>query len=365
MNDTQMKTVLITGSGGLVGSAAVKFYAERGWNVIGIDNNMRQKFFGLDGNIMPTLVAQSAVYDNYEWLNCDINDSIDALTHKIHKNIARRNVGPLVHIIHAAAQPSHDKAAEIPFVDFDVNARGTLNILELVRREFPAASMAVLSTNKVYGDNPNRLVMHHDDKRFHITETIDGFTPAFGFNESFAVDQCLHSLFGVSKLAADMYAQEYGKYFGLNIGVFRGGCLTGPNHASAELHGFLSYIVKCALTDRSYTIFGFDGYQVRDQIHSYDVVNALFHYLNAPRPGRVYNIGGGLENSASIREIIELIELKTGKKLVYSYSEQNRMGDHKVYYTDMRRFKLDYPAWMMTYTLNDILDDIIKAHEHG
>lgn len=356
-----MKTVLVTGSGGLIGSAAVKFYAEMGWLVIGIDNNQRKEFFGADGDVSETIQVQRALYKNYEPMHVDIMSDYNVIDYWIRQALKQHGATNVHHIIHAAAQPSHDKAADIPKTDFMVNAYGTFNMLELLRNCYPDASFAFLSTNKVYGDRPNTLNLFEGPDRYEIDDVDEGWTCELGFNERFSIDQSKHSLFGASKVAADVYVQEYGRYFGLKTGVFRGGCLTGPNHASAELHGFLSYIVKCALDDRPYTIFGYKGKQVRDQIHSYDVINALYHFLQAPRPGEVYNIGGGYANSASILEVVSYIKQKTGKELNYTYSETNRVGDHIVYYTDMSKFTWHYPDWKMEHSLDSILDDIIAA----
>jgi len=351
--------VLVTGSGGLIGSEAAFHWLKLGHEVCGIDNNMRKEFFGEKGDTS-SVVEKLNSFDNYTHWKNDIRDreAIDRIISDIKPDV----------IIHTAAQPSHDKAASIPFEDFDTNAVGTLNLLEAARRHTPDVVFIHVSTNKVYGDGPNRVPMIEGEKRFDINLLKESeFTrrgaqwgvSGNGFKENFPIDNCLHSLFGASKVAADIMAQEYGKYFGMNVGVFRGGCLTGPQHAGVELHGFLSYIVKCAMNGTPYTIFGYKGKQVRDQIHSADVISAFEHFIANPRQGEVYNLGGGKYNSASILEVIDLIEELTGKRLNYTYTDQNRIGDHICYYTDMSKFKSHFPEWEIKYSLKEILREII------
>ena len=351
--------VLVTGAGGLVGSEAVKFFAQEN-AVFGIDNDMRKDFFGAEGSVKENLDELSNI-ENFTNYYVDIRNAGEV-------NFVFKLCKPDV-IIHCAAQPSHDKAASIPILDFEVNANGTLNLLEATRNFCPDAVFIHVSTNKVYGDGPNLVQLDEEEKRFDFARKfmsndeskMNGYSHN-GFNENFSIDQCMHSLFGASKLAGDVMAQEYGRYFNMNVGVFRGGCLTGPKHAGVELHGFLSYIVKCAMTDRHYTIFGYKGKQVRDQIHSTDVISAFNEFIKNPKKGEVYNIGGGKENSASILEIIDMIEELSGKRLNYTLSEKNREGDHICYYTDLRKLKSHFPTWKLTKTLKDIIEEIIEVH---
>lgn len=273
-----------------------------------------------------------------------------------------RKNAPFDLVIHTAAQPSHDWAAREPFTDFDVNAVGTLNLLESFRLYSPENVFIFTSTNKVYGDNPNKAKLIELEKRYDFApeQTISGITNK-GINEEMSLDDCKHSLFGASKVAADVLAQEYGKYFGLNVGVFRGGCLTGPQHSAVELHGFLAYLVDCAIKGRQYTIFGYKGKQVRDQIHSFDVVNAFWHFYQNPRKGEAYNIGGTRKNAISILETIDLLEKEFDLHLDFGYSEKNRAGDHICYYTDMSKFISHYPEWSITKDLVAITDEIVRA----
>lgn len=340
--------IIITGAAGLIGSEAVKFYAKKGWNVYGIDNNMRKTFFGEKGSVEKNIKNLIAKFKNFKHFNVNIVNQfkIEELFEQIKPNA----------IIHCAAQPSHDKAASIPILDFEVNARGTINLLEATRKHCNSASFVHVSTNKVYGDAPNNLNLIEKEKRYDFADELY----SFGIDEKFTIDQSKHSLFGASKLSADIIAQEYGRYFNMNVGVFRGGCLTGPQHAGVELHGFLSYIVKCALSNSHYTIFGYKGKQVRDQIHCADVVSAFDCFIQEPRQGEVYNIGGGKENSASILEVIDMIEDVTGKTLSYTYSDTHREGDHICYYSDMRKFKNHYPAWKKMYNLERIIKEMVS-----
>lgn len=342
-----MKKILITGSGGLIGSEASLFYLNKGYTVIGVDNDMRQKFFGKNGSVRNNIESLKK-FENY--IHCEIDIRCKKSVFEVFKKYQPENV------IHCAAQPSHDKATQIPFLDFEVNANATLNLLVATHKYSKNSGFVHVSTNKVYGDKPNSLKLKETEKRFDFQNYKNGI------DESLSVDQSKHSFFGASKLAGDIIAQEFGRYYDMNVGVFRGGCLTGPNHAGVELHGFLSYIVKCAMTNKHYTIFGYKGKQVRDQIHSYDVISAFDCYLKNPRPGEVYNIGGEKDNSASILEIIDMIEKKSGKKLDFSYSEENRIGDHICYYTDMTKFKSHYPDWKKKYNLESILDEILEKY---
>ena len=344
-----MKYCLVTGSGGLVGSESVRFFCNNGYNVIGIENDMRHYFFGTStGSVTDELIG------NYK--GNFIHKAVDIRNKSALEEIFSEYKTDIECIIHCAAQPSHDWAAKEPHTDFEINAMATLNLLELTRCYTPKASFIFMSTNKVYGDTPNNLPLTELETRYEITGEKNSI------DESMSVDQCKHSIFGVSKLAADMMVQEYGRYFGLNTVVFRGGCITGPNHQGAKLHGFLSYIVKCIVNDEHYSIFGYKGKQVRDNIHAYDLVNAFWNYHKNPKPGAVYNIGGGRENSLSILETIELVNTLTGKSWKnYEYCEEARSGDHIWYITDLSKFKKDYPEWSITYSIRRILEDILSA----
>jgi CDP-paratose 2-epimerase len=341
--------ILVTGSSGLIGSEAVTFFDELGNEVIGVDNNMRRIFFGEHGDTTWNRNRLLASTKNFKHTELDIRD--------------RGNVFRFFEdnkfdaIIHCAAQPSHDKAAEIALMDFDVNAVGTINLLEATRQNSPEAVFIHVSTNKVYGDSPNELPLKELETRWEYADPKD----YNGINEECRIDRTLHSLFGASKTAGDVMAQEYGKYFGMKVGIFRGGCLTGPSHSGVELHGFLSYLVKQIVTGGSYTIFGYKGKQVRDQIHSYDVVRAFEEFINNPRPGEVYNLGGGRSNSASMLECIKMVEDMTGKKLNYTYTDQNRTGDHICYISDLTKLKNHFPNWGITKSLPQICEEIIQA----
>ena len=346
------RCVLITGSSGLIGSEAVAYYARQGCEVHGIDNNMRAQFFGPGGDTTPNLTRLLRECPNFTHHNEDIRTSV--LLFQRH---------PFDLIIHCAAQPSHDWAARAPEADFSVNATGTLVLLEAVRKHCPDATFVFMSTNKVYGDNPNRLPLVELSTRWAIDPTDPYFQ--HGIDETMSVDQTKHSLFGASKLAADVLVQEYGRYFGMNTVCFRGGCLTGPQHAGVKLHGFLSYLIACAVEDRCYTIIGYGGKQVRDQIHSADVVSAIDAFAQNPRPGEVYNIGGGYLNSASILECIAKLQDKLGRPVRYSLTPDARIGDHICYYSDMRKFQRHYPQWHVTKTLDQIIDEMIEAGAHN
>jgi CDP-paratose 2-epimerase len=341
--------VLVTGSSGLIGSEAVIFFDKLGFTISGVDNNMRADFFGPKGDTRWNRDRLLKSCQNFTHIDLDIRNrqAVDHLFSQDGFDL----------IVHAAAQPSHDLAAKRPYDDFDVNATGTLNLLEATRQHAPDAVFIHMSTNKVYGDGPNKVALQELDTRWDYAD------PEYvhGIAEDFPVDQCLHSLFGASKLAGDILAQEYGRYFGLKTGIFRGGCLTGPYHSGVELHGFLSYLVGVALEEGPYTIFGYKGKQVRDQIHSHDVINAFWNFAQNPRPGEVYNLGGGKDNAASLLESVDRIEELTGKRPQLTYSEQNRIGDHICYYSDLRKLRSHFPEWDLTYSLDDILKEMIAV----
>lgn len=343
--------VLVTGSNGLIGSEAVLFYDRLADKVIGVDNNMRRDFFGPEGDTTWMLEILKKQCRNFQHHNIDIRNR--QAIYNLFKQ-ERPNV-----IIHCAAQPSHDLAKDRPIDDFEVNALGTLNLLEATRQYCPHAVFIHMSTNKVYGDSPNELPLVELPTRWDYARPED----YHGINETCRIDNCLHSLFGASKTAADILAQEYGKYFGMHIGIFRAGCMTGQSHAGVPLHGFLSYLVKVAVKGTTYTIIGYKGKQVRDQIHSYDVITAIHEFVKNPRKGEVYNIGGGRENSASILECISKIEKILGTKISIKYNEHPRIGDHICYITDFRKFKTHYPGWGITKKLDMIIDEIIEAEK--
>jgi CDP-paratose 2-epimerase len=343
--------ILVTGGSGLIGSEAVEYFDRRGCEVYGLDNNMRQQFFGPAGDTTWNLHRLKTVTKRFIHLDIDIRQREQI------NNLFKTQRFDL--IIHCAAQPSHDKAASIPLVDFDVNAVGTINLLEATRQSSPEAVFIFMSTNKVYGDAPNELPLVEMETRYEYARLED----YHGINETCRIDQSLHSLFGASKAAADLIAQEYGRYFGMNVGIFRGGCLTGPAHSGVELHGFLSYLVKVAVRGETYTVFGYKGKQVRDQIHSLDVIRAFEAFANNPRKGEAYNLGGGRQNSASVLECIAAVEELTGRKLCWRYEEQNRRGDHICYVSDLRKFQSHYPDWSITRTLSDILRELVDAEQ--
>ena len=348
-----MKTCLITGSAGLIGSEAVKFFSSRFDVVIGIDNNLRQYFFGAGGSTEWNKNRLQDSFSNYRHYDIDIRD-VPALE-KLFKEYGT----DLSLILHTAAQPSHDWAAREPFTDFSVNANGTLNLLEMNRLHCPEAVFIFTSTNKVYGDTPNYLPLVELETRWEIDEHHPYYKR--GIDELMSIDHTKHSLFGASKVAADILVQEYGRYFGMKTGVFRGGCLTGPNHSGAKLHGFLSYLMKCCITGEQYTVFGYKGKQVRDNIHSYDLVSMFWEFYQQPHAGEVYNAGGGRHSNCSMLEAITLCEQITGKKMNYLYSEDNRIGDHIWWISDVSKFKTHYPGWNWKYDLTDILVQIKEA----
>jgi CDP-paratose 2-epimerase len=344
-----MKRVLITGSSGLIGSEAALFFDQRGWDVHGVDNNMRREFFGPDGDTTWNLTRLRATTTHFTHHDLDLRNREGMLD-------LIKTVRPDF-VIHCAAQPSHDLAQARPFDDFDTNAVGTLNLLEAVRRSCPESPFVFLSTNKVYGDAPNRIPLKELETRYEYARPED----YDGVSEDCSIDNCLHSLFGASKVAADVMVQEYGRYFGIPTVCFRGGCLTGPNHSSAELHGFLAYVARAIREERPYRIYGYKGKQVRDNLHSLDVSRACLAFYENPRVGAVYNLGGGRENSISVLEAIGRLEELIGKKLRVEYVDQARIGDHICYISDLRRFKTDYPSWHVSQSLDRILEGLARA----
>lgn len=348
-----MKIALVTGSGGLIGSEAVSFLSDKFDLVVGIDNNLRQYFFGEEASTAWNRNRLTGKYANYRDLSADIRD------YGAMEKIFSEYGGDLALIVHTAAQPSHDWAAREPLTDFSVNATGTLNLLELTRIHAPSAVFIFTSTNKVYGDNPNFLPLVELETRWELDTSHLYYER--GIDEHMSIDHSKHSIFGASKVAADIMVQEYGKYFGLNTAVFRGGCLTGPNHSGAQLHGFLAYLMKCAITGSHYTIFGYKGKQVRDNIHSYDLVNMFWHFYNAPRPGEVYNAGGSRFSNCSMLEAISMCEEITGNRLSYAYSDTNRIGDHIWYVSDVSKFQQHYPDWKFRYGIMETLTEMFQG----
>ena len=343
--------VLVTGSNGLVGSEAVLYYDRQGASVLGIDNNMRRDFFGPAGDTAWMLQTLQRSCKHFTHRDIDIRDraAIFDLFRKEKPDI----------IIHCAAQPSHDLAKDRPLDDFEVNALGTLNLLEASRQNSPNSVFVFASTNKVYGDAPNEVTVKELPTRWEYAREED--YP--GINETCRIDNCLHSLFGASKASADILCQEYGKYFGMKVGIFRAGCMTGSAHSGVPLHGFLSYLVKVAVRNETYTIIGYKGKQVRDQIHSFDVISAFDAFVQNPRPGQVYNLGGGRENNASVLECIAMIQQRLGREMKTVYVEEPRVGDHICYISDLRKLKAHYPGWKITKSLETIIDEIITAEQ--
>jgi CDP-paratose 2-epimerase len=348
-----MAIAIVTGSAGLIGSESVKFLCGKGFHVVGIDNDMRKYFFGPEASTQWNLSVLTASLPDFKNESADIRD-FDAL-----KQIFARYGSEIELVIHTAAQPSHDWAAREPFTDFTVNANGTLNLLEATRQFCPDAVFIFTSTNKVYGDTPNRLPLVETATRWEVAETHPYYE--HGIDEGMSIDDCKHSLFGASKVAADIMVQEYGKYFGMKTATFRGGCLTGPGHSGAELHGFLAYLMKCAVTGKQYRIFGYKGKQVRDNIHSYDLVNAFYHFYQNPRCGEVYNMGGARYSNCSMLEAIHRCEEISGNKMDTQYVEDNRIGDHIWWISDVNKFKSHYPSWTHTRNVDDILSEIYAA----
>lgn len=344
-----MKKLLVTGSSGLIGSEVCIHFAQLGWEIHGVDNNQRAVFFGPSGDTRWNQSRLASKIENFVHHEVDIRDRqgiIDLI----------QNVQPDA-IVHTAAQPSHDRAAAIPFEDFDTNAVGTFNLLEATRRYRTDIPFVHMSTNKVYGDAPNEIAMQELETRWDYADA----TYANGIPESFRIDQCKHSLFGASKVSADISVQEYGRYFNMPSCVLRGGCLTGPSHSGVELHGFLSYLVKCNLEEKEYTVFGYKGKQVRDNIHSYDVARFIEAFIKAPRIAEVYNLGGGKDNTCSILEAFDIISKISGKPMKYKYDETNRIGDHICYYSDLRKMKDHYPDWDITKSLQTTFEEIYTA----
>ena len=351
-----MKIILVTGSAGLIGSEAVRFFGDRGYTVVGIDNNMRSFFFGEDASTQWNCDRLLQEYgDRYVHHDVDIRD-IDAI-----KQVFQTYGKDIDLIIHTAAQPSHDWAAKDPYTDFTVNANGTLVLLENTRQVCPEAVFIFCSTNKVYGDTPNQLPLIEQKLRWEI----DPSHPySQGIDETMSIDNSKHSLFGASKVAADVLVQEYGHYFGMKTAVFRGGCLTGPSHSGTKLHGFLSYLMKCTITGEHYQVHGYKGKQVRDNIHSYDLVNAFYYFYQAPRVAEIYNIGGSRFSNCSMLEAIQHCEAITGEKLNWSYQKSNRIGDHIWWISNIQKFKWHYSQWKLTYTISDILKEIFAQNAH-
>lgn len=348
-----MSVAIVTGSGGLIGSETVKRFHREGFDVIGIDNDMRSYFFGEDASTKETSTELAKRLENYRHELIDIRDANGVM------NLFAEFGRDIKVVVHTAAQPSHDWAAKEPFTDFGVNATGTLHMLEACRQHCPDAAFIFTSTNKVYGDTPNRLPLVELEERWEVEESHPFF--ARGIDEGMSIDQTKHSVFGASKAAADLMVQEYGRYFGIPTACFRGGCLTGPAHAGAELHGFLAYLMKCTVEERPYRVFGYKGKQVRDNIHSADLVEAFVQFVHNPRPAAVYNIGGGRHSNCSMREAIRLCEEISGKQLRHSYVEDNRIGDHIWWVSDTSRFEKDYPDWSQEYSLTRTLREIHDA----
>lgn len=347
-----MKCIIVTGSAGLIGSETVKHFASRGHPVVGIDNDMRSQFFGAEASTRGTRDQLVESIPNYDHHDIDIRDAAAVL------DLFEEHRSQIGAVVHTAAQPSHDWAARDPQTDFGVNANGTLNLLEAARKVCPEAPFVFTSTNKVYGDTPNRLPLCELETRWEIEE---GHEYQEGIPETMSIDATKHSLFGASKAAADILVQEYGRYFGMPTACFRGGCLTGPAHAGTELHGFLSYLMICTVTGRPYRVFGYGGKQVRDNIHSHDLVEAFDAFIRAPRAGEVYNIGGSRYSNCSMLEAIKLCEEISGRKLTWTYEENNRIGDHIWWISDVRKFQEHYPDWKFKYGLREILEEIHSA----
>lgn len=363
-----MKTALITGSAGLIGSQACDFFSKLGYRIIGIDNDMRSYFFGETASTKPSLTSLIKNIKNYQHYNVDIRN------YQRLEDIFKNNHKDIEIIVHTAAQPSHDWAAKEPLTDFSINATGTLNLLELTRIYCKDSTFIFTSTNKVYGDRPNynyenskvdssNLIIQELQTRYEGINSNTG--ELFSIDETMSIDNTKHSVFGASKVAADVMCQEYGKYFDMNIGIFRGGCLTGPNHAGAELHGFLSYLIKCIVNDSPYTIFGYKGKQVRDNIHSWDLVNMFWHFHQNPKKGEVYNAGGGRNNSTSILEAIDTVNKISGTNWQnFQISEKNRIGDHIWYITDLTKFKNHYPNWNIKFDLKSIIEQMTEFEKN-
>ncbi len=349
-----MSIAIVTGAAGLIGSEAARYFSDKGLQVVGIDNDMRRVFFGEEASTRwQQARLQDELGDRYEHVDGDIRN-----IELIDRTFARYGTD-IALVVHAAAQPSHDWAARDPQMDFTVNANGTLNLLQSTRDHAPDAVFIFTSTNKVYGDTPNRLPLIEQDTRWEIAPDHRYNS---GISEDMSIDNCLHSLFGASKVAADILVQEYGRYFDMKTASFRGGCLTGPNHSGTQLHGFLAYLMKCTMTRTPYTVFGYKGKQVRDNIHSYDLIHCFDHFFQAPRCGEVYNIGGSRFSHCSMLEAIEICQEITGNELTYTYADDNRIGDHMWYVSDVGKFQSHYPDWELTRDIRAILTEI---HQHN
>jgi CDP-paratose 2-epimerase len=350
-----MSVIIVTGSAGLIGSAASEYFAGIGFDIVGIDNDMRREFFGADAStVWNRKRLEKKLGKSYRHYELDIRDADGILA------LFKKYAVDIRAVIHTAAQPSHDWAASNPQADFTINANGTLNVLEATRQVCPQAVFIFTSTNKVYGDTPNQLPLVELEKRWEIQP---GHEFENGISERMSVDNCLHSLFGVSKLAADQAVQEYGRYFDMDTACFRGGCLTGPNHSGAELHGFLAYLMKCTVTGKPYKINGYKGKQVRDNIHNDDLVRAFHEVIKAPRGAQVYNMGGGRTSNCSMLEAIEICEKIAGRRLSSTYAEQARTGDHIWWISDNGKFIGDYPSWRVEHTVEDILREIYEYNK--
>jgi len=349
-----MSVAIVTGAAGLIGSEASRHFAEQGLDVVGIDNDMRRRFFGDEASTKwQQQSLETELGNRYRHVDADIRNKGDI------DDIFERYGDDIKLVVHTAAQPSHDWAAREPHTDFTVNAVGTLNLLEATRQSAPEAVFIFTSTNKVYGDTPNRLPLHETETRRDIEESHPHATV---ISEDMSIDQTLHSLFGASKVAADVMVQEYGRYFDMNTACFRGGCLTGPNHSGTQLHGFLAYLVKCATTGTPYTVFGYNGKQVRDNIHSADLISAFDNFFRAPRSGEVYNIGGGRFSNCSMLEAITICEEITGREMNWTYSEENRVGDHMWWVSDVAKFQNHYPDWQLTRNVAAICREIYDVN---
>jgi CDP-paratose 2-epimerase len=347
-----MSIALITGSAGLVGSETCRRFAREGLEVVGIDNDLRAEFFGAEASTSPTREKLQRDLPGYRHFAIDIRDEPGVAA------VFRQFGAAISVVIHTAAQPSHDWAARAPLVDFGVNALGTLHLLEAARAHCPEAVFIFTSTNKVYGDTPNRLPLVELEKRWEIAS---GHVFEPGIDETMSIDQTKHSLFGASKVAADVLVQEYGRYFGMKTACFRGGCLTGPAHAGSELHGFLAYLMKCTVTGKPYRVFGYKGKQVRDNIHSHDLAEAFWQFFRAPRMGEVYNLGGSRHSNCSMLEAIDMSQEISGRELTWTYEEDNRIGDHIWWISDVRKFQAHYPGWHYRYGVREILEEIHAA----
>jgi CDP-paratose 2-epimerase len=348
-----MPLAIITGSGGLIGSESVRYFAAQGFDVVGIDNDMRARFFGPDASTRHVSRQLEAEVPGFRALDLDIRD-VDAIM-----ALFARHARDIELIVHAAAQPSHDWAAGDPQTDFTVNANGTLNLLQAAREHAPDATFVFMSTNKVYGDRPNQLPLLETETRLELPVDHQWFR---GIDLEMPIDLCTHSLFGVSKAAADLLVQEYGRYFDMPTVCFRGGCLTGPQHAGTQLHGFLAYLMRCTVTGEPYTVFGYGGKQVRDNIHAHDVVRAFHAFHRRPRPAAVYNLGGGRESNISMLEAIDLCQEIAGRELEVKFSDQARIGDHRWWISDLDAFKSDFPDWTLSFGIEDVLRDIHHAN---